>query len=165
MPQPVVKPATRVLANGHNRHNRVRLFWTLGAIILVFAAAYAIKQYNDTYAAHPYAAPLNVTAATLGSGTIKAHTQHRQTQPVRLQLRAVSRVWVRVTVDGRRAFQGFLRPARGPHMWTGHNTIYVVTYDGALVRAIYNGKPMGAMASRTGLVVSLATSAGWRPIS
>lgn len=163
MPQPSVKAATRVLANGYERHNRKRFLWAFGVVLLVLAAGFAIKAYNDTYN-RAYSAPLNVTPANLG-GTSFPHTAvvHHVASSVAVRLRAVAPVWVRVTADGRQVYQGILR-GRSPR-WVARQTIYVATYDGAHLRVIYNGQALGLMAQRPGLGFYAATRTGWRHVA
>ena len=164
IPQPTVKAATRVLADGYHRYNRTRLLSGFILLVLLLGAGYAVKQYNDTYAAHPYATQLNVTPANLGAAA--PAVRHPAAAPVvRLRLRALMPVWVRVTVDGQRDFEGILR-VRSPHApWVAHHSIYVVTYDGTHLRGVYDGRPLGRLSSRPGLFVGLATSSGWHPVS
>jgi transcriptional regulator with XRE-family HTH domain len=162
-PQPTVRPATRVLANGHQRQMRKRFFWMLGAVAVILAAAFAIKVYNDQYD-HGYAAPL-VTPQNSG-GTITrpaAVVQHSPTGTIRLHLRAGSPVWVRITADGHRAFQGLLRRSGGT--WIAHHSIYVMTYDGTRVSAVENGRALGVVSRQPGLGVWSLTATGWKRIS
>ena len=84
---------------------------------------------------------------------------------VRLHLRAIAPVWVRVTADGKRVFQGILGRRMLHRHWKAHRTIYVVTYDGAHVKATYDGHGVGRMAAKPGLVIYDATSAGWRRVA
>ncbi len=165
-PQPAVKAATRVLANGHDRRNRSRLFWTLAGVVLILAAAYAIREYNAAIA-HPYSSPLKLTPQNLGAPDPTALPRRAQQVPphFRLRLRALAPVWVRVTADGRRVFQGILRPQSLQARWIAHRSIYVVTYDGAHLKALYNGRRLGRLANRPGLVVDVATPSGWRQVS
>lgn len=171
LPQPTVKPATRVLASGQQQRNRSRILWTLAGLVLMLMGGFAIKAYNDAYS-HAYsAAPPNVTAASI----VKATNPHGITSEsgqhpaaarlVTLQLHATAPVWVRVTVDGRRAFQGILRARWGWKTWTGHAAIYVMTADGAHIRARYGGGQPGLLASHPGWLVYMATPAVWRQIS
>lgn len=162
-PEPCVKAATRVLANSHRRYARSRFLWGLGILVLMLGAGYAIKQYNDTYA-HPYSAPL-LTPANLGAPAAVAVHRHTAPPLIHVQLRALAPVWVRVTVDKQQAFQGILRAREGAKQFTAHHALYVVTYDGAHVKVIYDGRRLGRMANKPGLVVDLATTAGWQRVS
>ena len=166
LPQPGVKAATRVLASGHERYLRKRVLWTLGALALMLGAAFAIYQYNDTYA-HPYSAPL-ITPANLGATSpqvaASGHVTH-SLKPIYVRLRATASVWVRVTVDQHRAFQGILRPRSGAKRWIGYHSIYVLSYDGTHVVARYNGRLVGRLARKPGTVVELASSSGWHQVS
>jgi cytoskeletal protein RodZ len=162
-PQPSVKAATKVLASGYERHNRKRLIWMLGALVMVLAGAYAVKQYNEQ-AARSYSAPLNVTAASLG-GSITPVAQHQTPRIIHLKLRAIAPVWVRVTVDGARAYQGIMH-AHGPgRAFTGHHTVYVVTYDGSHLKATYDGHHKGPLSAKTGLTVNVASPTSWHSVS
>lgn len=165
-PQPTVKPVTRIHAVSDDRQTRSRVLLALSAVVLLFAGGFAIKQYNDTYA-HPYTPQVNLTPANLGATAPHLVAVHHRTllHPVYLHLRSRAPVWVRVTVDGHRAYQGILHP-RQPHMhWKGHHAIFVATLDGPQIRVTYDGHFRGLMAAHPGLVVDVATSAGWRRAS
>lgn len=165
LPQPGVKAATRVLANGYHRDTRSRLVWVLGLVVFVLAGAYAVKQYNDS-TAHAYSPPVNVTASGL-SGTISPTpaTRHVARPTLRVHLQAVIPVWVRVTVDNHRVYQGILRTQNRTATWVGHQSVYVVTMDGAHVRAQFNGRSLGFLSSKPGLMVDEATPSGWRVVA
>ena len=164
-PQPTVRAATRVLASGHHRESRSRLYWIFGVVALFLLSGYAIKQYNDS-TAHAYQSPVNVTASGL-SGTISPTpaTHHRAARPMTVRLKAVAPVWVRVTVDSHRAFQGILRTQSGHTRWTGRHSIYVVTLNGSLIQGFYNGRPIGLLSDKPGLIVHMATPSGWHRVS
>ena len=164
--QPGVKAATRVLANGHERYLRKRVLWTLGVLALMLGGAFAIYQYNDTYA-HPYSAPL-ITPANIGATSPQvASVGHinQSLKPINVQLRATAPVWIRVTVDGHRTFQGILRPTNGTTRWLGYHSIYVLTYDGAHVVARYDGRRVGRLAKQPGTMVDLASARNWHRVS
>jgi transcriptional regulator with XRE-family HTH domain len=160
-PQPpsVVKPATRVLASGYDRQNRARLLWALLALAVLLGGGYIIRQYSRN--AHAYTPPLNVTPANLGSGISRPKAAPALSN-IRLELRAVAPVWVRVTADGVRQFQGILRPNQHFRQWQGHRTIYVVTLDGAQLLVRYDGRNVGALAPQPGMIVKVATPGGWQ---
>jgi hypothetical protein len=161
-PQPSVKAATRVLANGYERHNRKRFLWAFCAVLVILAGGFAIKAYNDTYN-RAYSAPLNVTPANLGGTSFVRAPARHVAHTVTLRLRALSPVWVRVTADGRQMYQGILRG--NGHHWAAKRTIYVATYDGAHIRVVYNGRPLGLMAQRPGLAFYVATLTGWQHVA
>jgi transcriptional regulator with XRE-family HTH domain len=160
--EPRVKAATRVLANGHQRVVRRRLIWLLSAVALLLVAAYAVKQYNDSNA-HAYSAPL-LTPSNLGAVGNGGVHRAAAPRPIHLRLRAVAPVWVGVTVDGRRVFAGILRDRMGPMRWTAQQSIYVLTYDGAHLRAFYDGRRLGRLATHPGLLVDLATPTRWQRV-
>jgi transcriptional regulator with XRE-family HTH domain len=160
--QPSVQAATRVLASGRRREYRTRLLWSLAGIVLLLAGGFAIKQYDDTYAKPE--PPLSVTPSNLGVTGAPLHHPPVATD-LRLRLRATAPTWIRLTVDGRRAFQGVLRPGVGPRLWIAHRSIYLMTYDGSHLRLAYNGQYRGLLTPRPGLVVDGATHAtGWQRI-
>jgi transcriptional regulator with XRE-family HTH domain len=161
-PQPGVKAATRVLANGHRRQYRTRVFWGLSLLVLLLAGGYAIKQYNDAYT-HSYAAPL-VTPANLGAPD-SAVVHRAAPKTIQLQLRAVAPAWIRVMADGKRVYQGIMRPRSPAILWTAHHAIFVFTYEPARIQVIYDGRAMGRMARAPGLTVDEATPSAWRQIS
>lgn len=158
-PQPTVKPATRVLASAYDRQYRSRFLWALLAVAVLLAGGYIIRQYSHN--AHAYSPPLNVTPANLGSG-ITQPKSHPPLPNIRLALRSVAPVWVRVTADGARRFQGILRPSKQFRAWLGHHAIYVLTLDGAHLRVRYDGHPLGLLATQPGMIVKVATSSGWQ---
>jgi cytoskeleton protein RodZ len=158
--QPSVRPATRVLASGYHRESRTRFLWGLAAMVLLLAAAYAIKQYNDA-SAHSYT-PLNVSTSTLG-GTISPTAEPQRQRLAHVTLQAVMPVWVRVTVNGHRAFQGRLQ-AHSSRVWKGRS-VYILTMNGTHVRAIWNGRQRGLLSTRKGAVVDLATAQEWQRVS
>jgi cytoskeletal protein RodZ len=160
--QPDVKAATRVLASGYHRENRTRFLWGLAAMVLLLAAAYAIKQYNDA-SAHSYT-PVQVTSSSLGGTISPTPKPQKALKPVHVTLKAVSPVWVRVSVDGQRAFEGILSN-RAPRTWTGHKAVYVLTLNGSQLRATFNGHSQGILAAKPGVMVDLATSQGWKRVS
>lgn len=159
--QPSVRPATRVLASGYHRETRTRFLWGLAAIVLLLAGAYAIKQYNDA-SAHSYT-PLNVSTSTLG-GTISPTAEPKaRVHLAHVTLQAMVPVWVRVTVNGHRAFQGVLQ-AHSSRVWKGHS-VYILTMNGTHLRAIWNGRQRGVLSARRGAVVDLATAGQWQRVS
>lgn len=160
---PTVKAATRVLANGYEAQNRKRLFQVLGAIVLLVAAAFAIKQYNDT---HAQASPntLNVTPANIGAVPPKPVYVSARTHPFTITLRALAPVWVGVTVDGRRVYGQTLRPRQGARRWIARHNVYVVTYNGANLLLSFNGRIAQPLALSRGLIVRAVTEAGLRPV-
>jgi hypothetical protein len=163
MPVPTVKPSTRVLASGFERHNRRRVLWALLVVVVMLVGGYAIKLYNDTSA---HAQPqLNVTPANVGglsAARAKPKTAHR---PVHVQIRATAPVWVEVSADGKQKFNGMMRPQMGLKSFTGHRAVYVITYDGERVNVTLNGRTLGVMATKPHLTVKVATRSGWQTIS
>lgn len=163
-PQPTVKPATRVLASVHERRSRSRILWMLAAVVFLLAAGYAIKLYNEAYS-KGYATPLRLTPQNVGANIAKRSPPRagRTVARVSLKLRAFSPVWVRVTVDGRRVYQGLLR--RGGRRWSARQSIFVMTYDGSRLEATQKGRRPSTLATRPGLGVWSVTASGWKRIS
>ncbi|HZU12650.1 MAG TPA: helix-turn-helix domain-containing protein [Chloroflexota bacterium] len=159
-PPPSVRAATRVLANGHQRAHRARLFWFLAVVVMFVIGAYIVKQYSQA-SAHASYQPPNVTASL--AGTIQP-TAAPAAHPIRVYLRAQAPVWIRVTVDGRRAFQGYLDPAH-PRRWVGVHSVYITTFNGPRIRAWYDGHPEGRLSSAGGILVQLAGPSGWHRVS
>lgn len=162
-PAPTVKAATRVLASGYERQNRTRLLWTLAAVAALLVGGYIIKQYSDS-SAHAYSSQLPLTPANLGGTAIIPVVRHAL-PTIHVRLRAAAPVWVHVTVDGAKRYEGILRPRSGPRIFLGHHAIYVITYDGAHLRAVYDGRPLGFLSHQPGLTVQEATSSGWQHVS
>ncbi|MGI8968188.1 MAG: helix-turn-helix domain-containing protein [Chloroflexota bacterium] len=164
VPQPTVKPATRVLANGHERRHRTRLLWIFSVLAMLLGSGYAFKLYTASYA-QKYS-PSLITPANLGATpTIPHAAMGHGAMTVRVRLHALAPAWVRVTVDGTRRFQGILRPRMGSPRWVGRSSIYVASLDGEHVRVTVNGTARGLIAGQPGFAVSDATSNTWRRVS
>jgi hypothetical protein len=156
-----VKSATRVLASLQERDYRRRLLWGLAALAVVLVAAFTWKQYANQYAHASYAPPLNVTPANSGTLPSRADRQAAR-NGVRVELSTLAPVWVRVTVDGKKTFEGIMHTGPVGRAWSGHQSIYVATLDGSLVRARYDAKWVGRIAHRPGLVVDFVSPTSWR---
>lgn len=168
IPQPTVKAATKVLANGHMRDYRRRILWGLGGLVVALGGAFTVKQYSDQYLAHASAPPLNVTPANTGVVTqpVVSHKHVSTTRgTVKVRLRAVAPVLVHVTVDGKRVFTGLLQPGARGRAWTGNQDIYVLAYNGSLVRGTFNGHSTGLLAHSASLVLESVTASGWQRVS
>lgn len=164
VPQPMVKAATRVLASGYERQNRTRLLWALSALALILIAGYTIKHYRES-TQNAYSSPLNVTPANLGATiAIQNHPAHQVAaiHNVRLWLKATDAVWVRVTADGARRFEGILHAYTAGRYWQARHSIYVATYNGPRLQVIYDGRNLGRFSSRAGLTVRVGTPTGWQ---
>jgi cytoskeletal protein RodZ len=165
-PVPTVKPATRVLASGFDRAHRKRLLWALTVVAAMLVAGYAIKTYSDN-ANRASANTLSVTPANLQAPNQQpgSHDQRPAVKTVRLALRAVQPTFVRVTVDGKRLFDGPMQSHPRFKSWIGHRSIVVATFDGSHVQVRVNGKGIGFLSTNPGMAVGEATPSGWRPIS
>jgi Helix-turn-helix domain len=161
--QASVKAATRVLENGHRRYIRRRLLWGMGLVALFLAGGYAIKQYDEIYAKPSYSAPL-ITPANLGAPLGVAHKPAPRQHLIHLSLKAASPAWVRVNVDNHIVFHGMLRARMPRKSWTAHHSIYVMTPSGRRIIAVYNGKQVGALASKSGWFVYVATPTHWQHV-
>jgi hypothetical protein len=64
-----------------------------------------------------------------------------------LSLNAMEHVWVRVSVDGRTAFEGTLRAGQ-TETWSGKDEVVVETGNGAGLQVTVNGQLQGAMCGR-----------------
>jgi hypothetical protein len=84
---------------------------------------------------------------------------------VHVQLWASAAVWVEVSADGKQAFNGMMRPQMGLKNFSGHRSVYVITYDGERVRVTLNGRHLGFMAPKPHLTVQVGTPSGWQTIS
>jgi hypothetical protein len=76
---------------------------------------------------------------------------------VQVALAATEHVWVRVTTDGRTAFEGMFKPGDALN-WEAKEMIVVESGNGAGLAASFNGKPVGVLGPR-GQVVARA----WTP--
>ncbi len=78
---------------------------------------------------------------------------------VQVALAATEHVWVRVTTDGKTAFEGMLAPAQALN-WEAKDLLVVETGNGAGLTASVNGKAAGVLGSRGQLVARAWTQAG-----
>jgi transcriptional regulator with XRE-family HTH domain len=158
-----VRAATRVLENGRHREFRAKLFWVVASVFLLLCAGFAIKAYPNVYG--KTTPPLNLTPANLGGiPNLRVH-QVQQLTAFHLRLRAVAHVWARVTVDGHVAFDGMISARTQTVRWSAYHSIVVVTYDGASLKVFFNGRHLGTMAKRPGLIVEMANARGLRQIA
>jgi hypothetical protein len=107
----------------------------------------------------PSAAP----AATLvGTSLPNITTSVRLTTSVgyvQVALAATEHVWVRVTTDGRTAFEGMFKPGDALN-WEAKEMIIVESGNGAGLAASFNGKPVGVLGPRGQVVARAWTPAG-----
>ncbi|HZS94362.1 MAG TPA: helix-turn-helix domain-containing protein [Chloroflexota bacterium] len=157
---PEVRPVSKIMATGDERMYRQRVLWVLGALILVLAGAYAVKQYNEA-TAHAYVPPVNVTPANLGGLSTNATNKH-VTKQFTVRLAPTGPVWIRVSVDGRRAFQGKLN---GPRAFTALHNMYLITRDGKHLLAHMKHRIIGPLGRHAGLEVGEFTASGWRRVA
>jgi hypothetical protein len=133
-------------------------------LVIVIAAMYIVSRGRGSEKIAPAIAP-----ATASGGVIALSTQTptplavTPTFPVdpegyvMLTLQATEHVWVRVTVDGRTAFEGTLGPER-PETWSGREEVVVGTGNGGGLQVTVNGQLQGAMCGR-----GVACIRGWGP--
>jgi hypothetical protein len=137
-------------------------------LVIVIAAMYIVSRGRGSEEIAPAVAPAAADAAASG-GVIALSTQTptplavMPTFPadpegyVMLTLQATEHVWVRVTVDGRTAFEGTLGPGQ-PETWSGRKEVVVVTGSGAGLQVTVNGQLQGTMCGR-----GKACIRGWSP--
>ncbi len=75
---------------------------------------------------------------------------------VQVALAATEHVWVRVTTDGKTAFEGMLAPGQALN-WEAKEMLIVEAGNGAGLTASFNGRPIGVLGSR-GQIVARAWS-------
>ena len=78
---------------------------------------------------------------------------------VQVALAATEHVWVRVTTDGRTAFEGMFKPGDALN-WEAKEMIIVESSNGAGLTASFNGKPGGVLGPRGQVVARAWTPAG-----
>lgn len=78
---------------------------------------------------------------------------------VQVALAATEHVWVRVTTDGRIAFEGMFKPGDALN-WEAKEMIVVESGNGAGLAASFNGKPVGVLGPRGQVVARAWTPAG-----
>jgi len=78
---------------------------------------------------------------------------------VQVALAATEHVWVRVTTDGRTAFEGMFKPGDALN-WEAKEMIIVESGNGAGLAASFNGKPVGVLGPRGQVVARAWTPAG-----
>ncbi len=133
-------------------------------LVVVIVAMYIVSRGRGSQGAIAPVAP-----ATASGGVITLSTQTptplavTPTFPadpegyVMLTLQATEHVWVRVTVDGRTAFEGTLGPEQS-ETWSGREEVVVVTGNGAGLQVTVNGQLQGTMCGRAGACIR-----GWGP--
>jgi cytoskeleton protein RodZ len=140
-------------------------------VAIVSGGAYLVSRYRGEEAAAtattaaPAEAALPSTAAqTPGTAAETpappAATPTFPASPqgdVTLTLEATEHVWVRVTADGRTAFEGMLATEQ-VETWSGREVIVVETGDGAGLQVTVNGQPQGTMCGR-----AQVCARGWGP--
>jgi len=78
---------------------------------------------------------------------------------VQVALAATEHVWVRVTTDGRTAFEGLFKPSDALN-WEAKEMIIVEAGNGAGLTASFNGKPVGVLGPRGQVVARAWTPSG-----
>ena len=78
---------------------------------------------------------------------------------VQVALAATEHVWVRVTTDGRTAFEGLFNPGDALN-WEAKEMIIVEAGNGAGLTASFNGKPVGVLGPRGQVVARAWTPSG-----
>ena len=107
----------------------------------------------------PSAAP---AATPVGTALPNITTSVRLTTTVgyvQVALAATEHVWVRVTTDGRTAFEGMFKPGDALN-WEAKEMIIVESGNGAGLAASFNGKPVGVLGPRGQVVARAWTPAG-----
>lgn len=100
---------------------------------------------------------LRPTADTQVPPPVTTPTFDASTGSVQLSLEATEHVWVRITVDGAVVLEGILAEG-SPQTWQGTQQIMLETGNGAGLKAVVNGQPLGTLGER-GQPVSLT----WGP--
>jgi cytoskeletal protein RodZ len=140
-------------------------------VAIVAGVAYLVSRYTGEDAAAtattaaPAEAALPITAAQTPSTATEMATRPAATPTfpaspqggVTLTLEATEHVWVRVTADGRTAFEGMLATEQ-VETWSGREAIVVETGDGAGLQVTVNGQPQGTMCGRAEVCAR-----GWGP--
>jgi transcriptional regulator with XRE-family HTH domain len=78
---------------------------------------------------------------------------------VQVALAATEHVWVRVTADGKTAFEGMFSPGQALN-WEAKELVVVEAGNGAGLTASFNGKPVGVLGQRGQLVARAWTPTG-----
>ena len=107
----------------------------------------------------PSAAP---AATPVGTSLPNITTSVRLTTTlgyVQVALAATEHVWVRVTTDGRTAFEGMFKPGDALN-WEAKEMIIIESGNGAGLAASFNGKPVGVLGPRGQVVARAWTPAG-----
>jgi cytoskeleton protein RodZ len=133
-------------------------------LVVVIVAMYIVSRGRGSQGVVTSVAP-----ATASGGVITLSTQTptplaaTPTFPadpkgyVMLTLQATEHVWVRVTVDGRTAFEGTLGSGQS-ETWSGREEVVVATGNGAGLQVTVNGQLQGAMCGRAEACIR-----GWGP--
>ncbi|HET90399.1 MAG TPA: helix-turn-helix domain-containing protein [Chloroflexi bacterium] len=125
----------------------------------IVAAIYFIRNGNggETTVATSAPAAVGVAPTTLGvTAPLTAEADLPPVAPtfpvnpqggVTLALESTEHVWVRVTTDGVKAFEGMLAPWQAAS-WSGQEAVVVETGNGAGVLVAVNNQPQGTMCGR-----------------
>ena len=157
-------PARGVAEPAPRSHRR---WWlAVGAVAIVAGAWAALtlpqrgKVASESTGSAPGAGPASAPAAEPPRDAAPA----APAKPIRVTLEAIRPVWMRITVDGGRAFQGEL-PAGETLTMDGDRAVIVRAGDAGGVRATLNGGDRGPL-GRNGwpLTVSI-TPAGIEPLT
>jgi cytoskeletal protein RodZ len=148
------------------------------AVLMVICVAVLIVLLLTNPSNTPATAPRPVTTRTRAAPsppapTLPPETPVSTTQPnittsaemtstadfVQVSLAATEHVWVRVTTDGKTAFEGMFAPGQALK-WEAKEMLIVETGNGAGLTASFNNKPVGVLGPRDQLVARAWTPAG-----
>jgi cytoskeletal protein RodZ len=155
----------------------------LAVLLLICVAALAVSVFlapasspqpapaarpTVTHATRPAPPPPTVPPATSTVVPLSNITSSIQTTRtvgyVQVALAATEHVWVRVTADGKTAFEGMFSPGQALN-WEAKELVVVETGNGAGLTASFNGKPVGVLGQRGQLVARAWTPTGETAIS
>lgn len=160
---PAVQPVARPLRP--SPAPRSRLFSAAGAVLLIAAVLVVIGRSGDGASSAERgehgrgadaasgtpilvlpplsAAPAEPTAVTSAPASGSGATAGTPT-PVVVELRALELVWLRATVDGQVAFEGFMDSAQS-RRWSGQQGVHLRIGNAGGVEAIVNGQRLGVL--------------------
>lgn len=153
------RPLGLTLAPGADRRGLLTtgLVWAAIAVVIIGLGAVIFGVVSQRSGGSSAAsAPLPTPLPTQAQMVVESAEPTPDTAPepvvgVSVSLEPTEHVWVRVTVDNKIAFVGFLSPD-GVKTWSGNDEVLVETGNGGGVEATVNGQLIGLLGARGDVV-------------
>ena len=129
--------------------------WGIYATIVVGAISVLALVFREPYPAHREVVAPPVPPSE--SAPVTTATEPQNQLPLKVRVEMVGESWMRVTVDGRLAFEGMMGEGR-IEQWSGEQEIILRAGNAAAVKAIFNQNPPQILGNE-GEVVELVFNA------